>query len=242
MALYAYVKAKPKRRVYKKRVFSVTVMFLGFALISYVAYPIVAFEVTSQFKYTDGNIITAVNETVPPAIAARPQSAPDISFTSPEIDYTKIENWFPQQPQASVSTTGRIYFLSIPKLRIVDAVVKIAGESLDKSLIHYGGTGLPGDYGNAVIFGHSILPQLYDPTNYKSIFSLLPDLDKGDEVFIKFDGITYRYVVFEMHVTKPDDVTVLEQRYDSSYISLVTCVPPGTYWKRLVVKAQLQRY
>ena len=242
MALYAYVKAKPKRRVYKKRVFSITVMFLGFTLISYVAYPIVAFEVTSQFKYTDGNIISAVNETVPPAIAARPQSAPDISFTSPEIDYTKIENWFPQQPQASTNTTGRIYFLSIPKLRIVDAVVKIAGESLDKSLIHYGGTGLPGDYGNAVIFGHSILPQLYDPTNYKSIFSLLPDLDKGDEVFIKFDGITYRYVVFEMRITKPDDVTVLEQRYDSSYISLITCVPPGTYWKRLVVKAQLQRY
>jgi len=32
---------------------------------------------------------------------------------------------------------------------------------------------------------------------------------------------------------------VLEQKNDASYISLITCVPPGTYWKRLVVRAKL---
>jgi len=36
-----------------------------------------------------------------------------------------------------------------------------------------------------------------------------------------------------------DKISVLEQKYDASYLTLVTCVPPGTYWKRLVVKAKL---
>ena len=56
---------------------------------------------------------------------------------------------------------------------------------------------------------------------------------------ITYDGVAYRYVIYEMVVTDPNDLSVLEQRFDDSYITLVTCVPPGTYWKRLNVKAKL---
>jgi sortase A len=167
------------------------------------------------------------------------QEAP-VSGDGTQIDYTKASNWFPNQPQSQLNLAGRVYFLTIPKLQIADATVKIAGEDLDKSLVHYGGTGLPGDYGASVIFGHSILPQFYDPKNYKSIFSLLPKLKEGDEIFAKYDSVTYRYVVKSMRVTTPNDASILEQRYDSSYLKLITCVPPGTYWKRLEVIAKLE--
>ena len=112
---------------------------------------------------------------------------------------------------------------------------------MGKSLVHYGGTALPGDWGNTVIFGHSVLPQFFNPKNYKTIFSTLPTLEKKDKILIDFDGITYFYEVYELKVVSPDDVSVLEQRYDTSYLSLVTCVPPGTYWKRLIVKARLKK-
>ena len=115
----------------------------------------------------------------------------------------------------------------------------IGGRDLDKSLIHYGGTANPGEVGNPVIFGHSILPQFYDPENYISIFSLLPTLRPGDEIMVKFDGIIYTYQVTDYYEVSPDEIDILEQRFDKKELTLVTCVPPGTYLRRGIIKAQL---
>ncbi len=139
-----------------------------------------------------------------------------------------------------MNTEVNTYTITIQKLRISDALVSIAGDDLATSLIHYGGTGLPGQYGTAVVFGHSALPQFYQPTNYKAIFSLLPTLKIGDEIIVTYDGVQYRYSVYEMTVLEPNDLSTLEQRFDDSYMTLVTCVPPGTLWKRLNVKAKLK--
>lgn len=148
--------------------------------------------------------------------------------------------WFygnPQLPQVEYKV--RYYKLSVPRLKIQDAVVEIGGEDLSKSLVHYKGTAIPGRSGNAIIFGHSTLPQLYNPKNYLTIFSYLPSLKKEDNIIVDYDGITYTFLVSEMIEVKPEDIQILEQRYDSSYLSLVTCVPPGTTLRRLVVRAKL---
>jgi len=101
---------------------------------------------------------------------------------------------------------------------------------------------LPGQYGNTVIFGHSVLPQFFNPKNYKTIFSTLPTLKKGDEILIDFDGVLYRYEVVSLQEVLPENVSVLEQHYNAEYLTLITCVPPGTYLKRLVATARLVRY
>jgi sortase A len=142
-------------------------------------------------------------------------------------------------PQKHIVTPVNTYTLSIPKLKIENALVTISGDDLGDSLVHYGGTALPGQYGNAVVFGHSTLPQFYSPTNYKTIFSLLPTLKAGDDISVTYDGVTYTYTVVELLVLDPTDLSVLEQRFDDSYLTLVTCVPPGTTWKRLNVLAKL---
>lgn len=156
-------------------------------------------------------------------------------------DYTNANVWYPTSPQKRITTKVNTYTLSIPKFKIKDALVTIGGDDLSKSLIHYGGTGIPGEYGTTVIFGHSTLPQFFSPTNYKSIFSLLPTMEVGDEINVTYDGVAYTYIVYEMVVLDPTDLSTLEQRFDDSYLTLVTCVPPGTYWKRLNVKAKLKK-
>ncbi|GAG09918.1 unnamed protein product, partial [marine sediment metagenome] len=159
-----------------------------------------------------------------------------------EVDLTKLSNWFPSVPeQAQSSSRITHYTISIPPLRIFEATVKIGGEDLKESLIHYGGTALPGEFGNTVIFGHSVLPQFFNPKKYLTIFSTLPNIKRDDEVFVQFDGIEYKYKVYDMVEVDPDDVSILEQRYDNAYLILVTCVPPGTYWKRLAVRARLEK-
>ena len=108
-----------------------------------------------------------------------------------KTDYTKASNWFPEASKTSDFEESKVAFynLSIPKLKIEDAVVAIGGEDLSKSLVQYPGTALPGKNGNAVIFGHSILPIFFNPKNYMAIFSTLPTLKNGDEIYIKYDGV-----------------------------------------------------
>ena len=61
----------------------------------------------------------------------------------------------------------------------------------------------------------------------------------GDEVFVDFDNVKYRYLVEEMYEVQPTDLSVLEQRFDGRYLTLITCSPPGTYLRRLIVKARI---
>ena len=164
-------------------------------------------------------------------------------FSNNLRDFTQVSLWFPTKPQTEKSKKLTInkYLLSIPKLNIKDARVIVGGEDLKKSLVHYLPQSLPGEYGNVVIFGHSTLPQLYDPKNYTTIFTYLPSLEKGDRILVKLGEEEYEYETYDIFVVNPDEVSVLEQSNDASYLTLITCVPPGTYWKRLVVRAKLAK-
>ena len=158
-------------------------------------------------------------------------------------DFTKASNWFPEAAKEDDFKISNVSFynISIPSLKIDQAAVSIGGEDLSKSLIQYPGTALPGKSGNAVIFGHSILPQFFNPKDYLAIFSTLPTINKGDRIVVNYDGVTFRYQVEDKVEVAPSDIQVLEQDVSDSFLTLVTCVPPGHPLKpkRLVVRARL---
>jgi len=167
----------------------------------------------------------------------------DDSSEQTELDYTKASNWFPQDSGKKEFSSSKVsyYNISIPKLKIEDAVVAIGGEDLSKSLVQYPGTALPGNLGNSVIFGHSILPIFYNPKSYTAIFSTLPTLKNGDIIDIKYDGVSYTYKVEEKFEIYPTDIQILQQDNSDSFLTLVTCVPPGDPRKpkRLIVRARV---
>lgn len=162
---------------------------------------------------------------------------------SKKTDFTNPSNWFPDATKITPEIDSKVsfYTVSIPKLKIQNAVVAIGGEDLSKNLVQYPGTALPGKNGNAVIFGHSILPIFYNPKNYMSIFSTIPTLKTGDDIFIEYDGISYKYKVEELFEIYPTDIQILEQNSSDSFLTLVTCVPPGDPRnpKRLIVRARV---
>jgi len=90
-----------------------------------------------------------------------------LNLLASDKDYTKASSWFEGGVKGEDFSLPKVTFynLSIPKLGIEDAVVAIGGEDLNQHLVQYPGTALPGHLGNAVIFGHSILPRFYDPKN-----------------------------------------------------------------------------
>jgi len=208
------------------RSFSWLAIVLGLVLLGNAALPIFLYEVNNS-RFTQGLVSPLSSQGV-------------ILGEEAVVDYTNPKSWFPAAPILPPQPSRITHYnFSIPKLGIKEATVQIGGEDLMASLIQYPGTSLPGQYGNTVIFGHSVLPQFFNPQNYKTIFSTLPKLEKGDEILLDFDGIRYRYLVRQIIETAPEDVSVLEQTFDSQWLSLITCVPPGTYLKRLVVRAQL---
>lgn len=203
----------------------------GLLILGYIALPIITFKVASNTNFQEEYLSPIPQE--------------DYSLAE-DIDYTKPGNWFPDEPKEKnfAEDSIQFYSLSIPKLKIESATVSIGGEDLADSLIQYPGTALPGKVGNAVVFGHSILPQFYDPKNYLAIFSTLPTMRKGDEVKVRYDGVSYLYVVEDIFEVLPTDIEILEQNKSGSYITLVTCTPPGHPLrpKRLIVRAKLVPY
>jgi len=137
------------------------------------------------------------------------------------------------------------FYITIPKLNIKDAVIETNSLSLspDESLGHYNGSALPGEVGNAFIYGHSVLPWFYNPKNYKTIFSTIDKLIIGDEFYIKYNNKSYTYKVEGQEVLAVDKVKPLEEIKPSylneSTMVLMTCWPAGTKAKRLVVNATL---
>jgi sortase A len=233
MALYRYIKAPPTAVRIRKKPFGLSFILMGAGglMLLWAVWPILSFTISSEAYLS--KIITPVADAQK---TAQPTSLSPVAFAA---DYSNVNMWYPMSPQKHIVTPVNTYTLSIPKLKIENALVTISGDDLGDSLVHYGGTALPGQYGNAVVFGHSTLPQFYSPTNYKTIFSLLPTLKAGDDISVTYDGVTYTYTVVELLVLDPTDLSVLEQRFDDSYLTLVTCVPPGTTWKRLNVLAKL---
>ncbi len=163
-------------------------------------------------------------------------------FTGSGVDYKNAKTWFPDhQTQDNKVAKLTEYFLSIPKLGIAEAVVTTTDYDLSNHLVHYGGTNLPPDLGNAVIFGHSTLPQLFNPKDYKTIFANAYKLQVADTINVRIDNISYIYKIKTIRVVDPSDTTIFAQSLDNSYLTLVTCTPPGTTWKRLVIKSTLEK-
>jgi len=246
MALYRYVKKtarfspemEQKKAKNKKRFVALGVVFLGLFFLSNVIYPIVSYQLFVAPKFANV-FLTPTSEFQseqsfdgPPVVLGQ-----EIDL----IDFTQAQNWFPQTETDFDSEKESYYQLSIPKLRIENALVAINGIDLKKSLVQYPNTALPGRFGNTVVFGHSVLPQFFNPKNYVTIFSTLPTLSVGEEIIITYDRVRYKYVVEKMIEVAPNDVSILAQRYDDSYLTLITCVPPGTYLKRLIVRARLSK-
>jgi len=115
-------------------------------------------------------------------------------------------------------------------------------KDLEKGLSHFPQTAAPGQKGNAVISGHSS-NYIWAKGDYNYVFKKLGELEKGDDVTVKViqkNGriIIYRYLITEKFVTYPDDARIFEET-DKSILTLSTCWPLGTNFKRMIVKAEL---
>lgn len=160
------------------------------------------------------------------------------------LDYNNAQNWLPTTTVKSAEVTSgtSAYYISIPSINIQNATVSTIDVDLSQHLVHFPGTTVPPNKGTAAVFGHSTLPQLYDRSNYKTIFAYAHTLQVGDMINVSVNNQSYNYKIITISIVDPEDTdTFLSQQYDDSYLNIITCTPPGTTWKRLVIKSRLQK-
>lgn len=129
------------------------------------------------------------------------------------------------------------FYLEIPKLGIESATVQTNSISLspDTFIGHLNGSSLPGDLGQVILYGHSTIPSLFNPTNYKTIFSKLDGLVSGDSIQLTYNDHQYLYKVTRSEIADPADLLTILGSANRKELVLITCFPFGTTQKRLLV-------
>ncbi len=138
--------------------------------------------------------------------------------------------------------------LIIPKINVDAPVIygltDLSENSSQRALqdgpIHYpiaGASAFPGQNGNTVVMGHSSA-DWFEPGNFKFIFVQLNRLSAGDLFYLDYNSVRYTYRVTRSEVINPNQIGALAIGEDKPYATLITCDPPGTALRRLVVFAE----
>ncbi|MFH1186822.1 MAG: sortase [Candidatus Levyibacteriota bacterium] len=223
------------------KLISLLMIVVGGFIIIYIFFPLISWQIYFANAFTNPELTTPIPKATvinSSTIASLITQASNV-FT--QADYTNAETWFPNIKFQKQHQDIQTYALSIQKLKIENAVVSTIDTDLSAHLVNYGGTAIPPQKGAAVVFGHSTLPQWFNPKDYKTIFATLHELRVGDEIKVNVSNLTFIYKVYNISVVESSDVSMFEQRYDDSYLTLVTCTPPGTIWKRLIIRARLDK-
>ncbi|MFC1629669.1 sortase [Patescibacteria group bacterium] len=112
-------------------------------------------------------------------------------------------------------------------------------EALDKGILFYPQSDLPGKKGTTVLLGHSA-PQNWPKVNYYWIFNNLDKLNKGDKIYIHSDSYRYIYVINrKFFLNVGEKVPYQDLTSSKEMLILLSCWPPETGQKRIAIEAEL---
>ncbi|KKU44983.1 MAG: Lpxtg-site transpeptidase (Sortase) family protein [Microgenomates group bacterium GW2011_GWC2_46_7] len=109
--------------------------------------------------------------------------------------------------------------------------------ALTRGIAHAAGTSLPGQGGNIFLFAHSSANPL-DASRFNSVFYLVHHLEIGNEIQVWYQGQKHVYSVTSKRIVSPTDIAYLNPPSSDEQLTLMTCWPPGTTFKRLIVVAK----
>lgn len=241
MRRYVYKRQNLSKKKKLKKAFGISFIFIGLTSLLYFFFPII-----SYYVYLSTSISSMDIESPLPKITDVGQTETVSGLLSSGIlgvttDKNDARNLLPNRKSANSNAVIE-YSLSIPSQKIYNAKVSATDYDLSKHLVQYFSTSSnPIDKGTTIIFGHSSLPYWFDPADYTKIFSKIHLLKIGQKFTLHVDNKDYKYQVVSKTIISSKDPRLFYQNFDNSYVSLVTCTPPGTTWKRLVVRGVLQK-
>lgn len=151
------------------------------------------------------------------------------------VDGKTVQVLIPEDPNFSIV---------IPKIganaRII-AGVDTADERAYSAALKEGvaqalGTAFPGEGGHIFLFAHST-DYWWNVSTYNAVFYLLGKLQKGDDINIFYKGERFVYRMVDSKIVDPSEVEYITRKTNQEFLTLQTCWPMGTTFKRLLVFA-----
>lgn len=173
------------------------------------------------------------------------------------VFYPAVNNEFNytfHKPDANISVSAIVakdkdFSIVVPKIGANSKVIANVDPqnsleyqvALTRGVAHAKGTSLPDESGNTFLFAHSS-DTLLNANIFNSVFYLLNKIQKDDFFYIIYKEQIYKYKVVKTEIVAPTDVkyygSTLEEGARTA--TLMTCWPPATTLKRLVVVGVLE--
>jgi sortase A len=226
------------------RLCGLLVAVIGLSLAGYTFFPLISYEIYIQPAFASQAFASPIPQSTIITQTSIKSLLENTATQLSHIGNPDDTSWLPQtspDQYKEVGVTEQLsnFYLTIPKLGIENAYVSMTDNDVNLHPIWFPGTAVPPQTGNTAIFGHSTLPQWFDPHNPHAIFATALDLTVGDTIILTVGSKEYTYHIIKMYIVPADDTSYLSQDSDGSYVSIITCTPPGTTWRRLVIKAKL---
>lgn len=230
---------KPKN--YKKRFLQTSAFFLmslGFLLMLFIFFPLISWQIflSQKLPIDNSSKIYASGKIDETSLI---NLFRDFKALAMGEDFKNINTWFSNfEIKPSLNTSN--FFISIEKLKIVNATISSSDTNLTKHLVNVTSRSIPSGNDNVIIFGLSKLPSQFKTNDYETIFSNLYTLSSGDEIKININNKIFTYKVVAVNMINPQDSEFLNFNNSTGYLMLVTNTPPGTVWKRLIITARIE--
>lgn len=161
-----------------------------------------------------------------------------------EVVYT-VRHALPQNNK-EIKAIDRAFGIVIPKLGANAHVIPnvdpynsaIYQHALARGVAHAKGTATPDQPGNVFLFSHSSV-DFYMATQYNAVFYLLNKLTYGDTIELYYKNDRYTYTVNKKDIVGADATSYLTTQTPEQILTLMTCWPPGTSLKRMMITARL---
>jgi LPXTG-site transpeptidase (sortase) family protein len=179
-----------------------------------------------------------VSEKMAEALSVAPVETVAIAQEEVKTDNQTVKS------ENSVNNTVEGDRLEIPKIKISVPLVSVSTteqvyKALDRGVVYYPTSVLPGTDGQTIILGHSA-PENWPMIKHDWVFSDLNDLVEDDEFTIYFNDKKLEYVVVKkIFLDKGEDIPTDLANSDNMVV-LVSCWPPGKDLKRIAVVAILR--
>lgn len=207
------------------KIFPIGLLSIGIFLLMQVILPLASYKIWEIGQNYSNNLLVSPSSSDTKVLGVSIENKDNFSSIVSTLKRESIANYSQ-------------FSISIPKLNIDHSQVLVDSNDLSQSLAHLPGSALPGEKGNVFISGHSALSNLFSLK--KADFASLMNLKKGDLIELDVLGVRFKYEVEQLKVINPNDLSVINPPdTQGRYISLMTCVPPGLNFKRLIVLGRM---
>lgn len=150
----------------------------------------------------------------------------------------------PSATPAGVEPVDQGFGIIIPKIgansRVISQVdwrdSRVYQRALTEGVAHAAGSALPGEAGNTFLFAHAGGNPL-EALRYNAVFYLLDKLVADDQIAVWYERRRHEYRVIEKKVVSAEAVEYVAAGTEER-LTLMTCWPAGTTWKRLLIIAE----